>query len=48
MKLVITTCRFNPFAVSMSNCLMLESASSIHTLALVKFGFWRLGTSVTA
>ena len=48
LKLVITTWRFNPFTVSTSNCLMLESLSSIHTFALVKFALARLGTSVTA
>lgn len=48
VKLVMTTCRLSPFGVSTSNCLMLESVSSIQTLALVRFAFGRFGISVTA
>ena len=48
VKLVMTTCRLSPLAVSTSNCLMLESLSSIQIFALVKFELARLGTSVTA
>jgi len=48
VKLVMTTCRFKPLAFSTSNCLMLESASSIHTFAVVKLAFGRFGTRVTA
>src|SRR5437764_15126244 len=48
VQLVITTCRLRPFAVSTSNCLMLESLSSIQTFALVKRALERFGVSVTA
>ena len=41
VKLVITTWRFSPFAVSTSNCLMLESLSSIQIFALVKLALAR-------
>ncbi len=47
VKLVMTTRRRSPFAVSTSNCLMLESLSSIHTFAVVNAVFDRLGTRVT-
>jgi len=47
VNLVTTTWRRSPFADSTSNCLMLESLSSIQTFALVNSVLDRFGTSVT-